>query len=810
MEQRRVPGAERPIPSNRVSADDGAARAVVDQRGIVTGWSEGARRLLGYPPAEIVGMAAACLLDQDLSSETLREIQALQRWSGRARLRHRDGHGVEVGLLTHRRTGTDKGPDWFVVSSLAGTATPEDEPLSTWIFDQSPCCSMGLFDLHLRLRRVNSYAERALGLTEAEMRGLRLSEFDLHPDLERAERAMERALGTDEPQYLETYSQAPGESREHAWSTITFPVRDGNGAACGVGVISHDMTEQYWARKRLQLLNDASVRIGSSLDVARTAQELAAVAVPEFADLATVDLLPDLASAAETARPSAVRLRRVAHQAVLPDVLVAVPLGEVEIYRPDSLTAKCLATGRAVLRAVYDPSDADWPVGHSRRDAEACASGVHSLMAVPLRARDSTFGIAVFIRHRRPEAFTEDDLLLAEEITSRAAVFIDNARRYTHERDTAATLQTTLLPQRLPRQAAVEVAFRYLPAGALTGVGGDWFDLIQLSSARVALVVGDVVGHGIHAAATMGRLRTAVRTLADVDLPPEELLTRLDDLVVRLAEEADTDSASSTNQAAETAGGLGATCLYVVYDPVSQTCTLASAGHPMPAVVTPDGTVDILDAPVGPPLGLGGLPFEAIRVTLPEGSVLALYTDGLIGSRHEDIDQGQARLRKALTRPVDDLEELCETVVGALPPEHRLDDIALLVARTHGLDARQVASWELAADPAVVAEARRLVAAQLMAWGLDEASFVTELLVSELVTNAIRHAVPPIRLRLIHDRHLICEVSDASHTAPHLRRARTYDEGGRGLLLVAQLTRGWGARYSDTGKTIWAEQALAV
>jgi serine phosphatase RsbU (regulator of sigma subunit)/anti-sigma regulatory factor (Ser/Thr protein kinase) len=435
---------------------------------------------------------------------------------------------------------------------------------------------------------------------------------------------------------------------------------------------------------------------------------------------------------------------------------------------------------------------------------------MHSVMAVALRARGTTFGVAVFIRHQRQEPFTEDDLLLAEEITGRAAVFIDNARRYTHERDTATALQKTLLPQQLPRRQAVEVAYRYLPASALAGVGGDWFDVIPLSSARVALVVGDVVGHGIQAAAAMGRLRTAVRTLADVDLSPDELLTHLDDLVVRLAADADTGGASPTDQAAETAGGFGATCLYAVYDPVSQTCALASAGHPMPALVTPEGTVDILDAPVGPPLGLGGLPFEATEVTLPEGSILALHTDGLISSRHLDIDQGLARLRKALAHPAADLDVLCDTLLGTLPPEDRTDDIALLIARTHALGARHVASWDLPADPAIVAQARRLVAAQLVAWDLTEASFVTELVISELVTNAIRHAAPPIQLRLIHDRHLICEVSDASNTAPHLRRAHTYDEGGRGLLLVAQLTRGWGTRHADSGKTIWAELDLDV
>ncbi|MFI1035450.1 SpoIIE family protein phosphatase [Streptomyces sp. NPDC020951] len=818
MEQQRTPGVEQPGLPDDVFEEARTARATVDEHGIVTEWSEGARRLLGYPPDEIIGKSAAHLLDEEVTGETLRGIQALPRWNGRVPLRHRNGRRVEVGLLVHHPVEGDAHHDWLLVSPLTGTApAPEDEPLVAWSFQQSTCCAMGLYDTRLRLRRTNRYRERILDLTEAEMRGLRHSETLGHPEAERVERAMVRALKTGEPQYEEVYLRLLGEPREHAWSIFLSPLRDDDDVVRGVCLSVHDMTEQYSARKRLQLLNDAGTRIGSTLDVVRTAQELADVAVPEFADFATVDLLPTPHSAGDAAPWHAdlgpiaagpVRLRRAAQQSVLVGIPEAVvPLGEVDAYAANSPTAQALATGRATLRAEYDPQAADFSLGDPRREAAVRAFGIHSLIAVPLRARDTTLGVAVFARHQRPESFGEDDLLLAEELTARAAVCIDNARRYTQERDTAVALQKTLLPQQLPQQAAVDVAWRYLPTGALAGAGGDWFDVIPLPSARVALVVGDVVGHGIQASATMGRLRTAVRTLADLDLAPDELLTHLDDLVVRLVADACSDD-SAPDQAAETAGGLGTTCLYAVYDPVSRVCTLARAGHPMPALVSPDGTVNFLDVPAGPPLGLGGLPFEAAQVTLPEDSVLALYTDGLIESRGQDIDQGLARLRRVLARPTPDLDGLCDAVLGALPPEHRTDDIVLLLARTHALDARQVATWDLPADPAVVAQARRLVTAQLSAWNLTEASFVTELVASELVTNAIRHADPPIQLRLIHDRHLICEVSDASSTAPHLRRARTYDEGGRGLLLVAQLTRGWGTRHTGTGKTIWAEQSL--
>jgi serine phosphatase RsbU (regulator of sigma subunit) len=440
------------------------------------------------------------------------------------------------------------------------------------------------------------------------------------------------------------------------------------------------------------------------------------------------------------------------------------------------------------------------------RAARVREFGFHSVMAVPLAARGTTLGVAVFIRHRHPDPFQRDDLVLAEELASRAAVCIDNARRYTRERGTAVTLQRSLLPQRLPEQSAVEVASRYLPAGARAGVGGDWFDVIPLSGARVALVVGDVVGHGIHASATMGRLRTAVRTLADIDLPPDELLTRLDDLVARLATE--TEGAEGTAGNGETAGDVGATCLYAVYDPVSRRCALARAGHPLPVVVGADGSAELLDLPAGPPLGLGGLPFESLEIELREGSLLALYTDGLIEARDRDVDAGVSRLREVLSRPTASLDALCDAVLAATLPRRPVDDVALLVARTRALDADRVAAWDIAPDPAAVATARKKAVARLEEWGLTETAFVTELIVSELVTNAIRHARPPIQLRLIHDRNLICEVSDASSTAPHMRRARTFDEGGRGLLLVAQLTRRWGTRPTAEGKTIWTEQHL--
>jgi PAS domain S-box-containing protein len=687
---------------------------------------------------------------------------------------------------------------------LVGSAV--DAPYADWAFTQSRF-AQAIHDRNLLCLRLNNRMCQMFGLEEAVLRGRRLTDVLKGPQYEAMEHYMRRVLDTGVPTHRETYRRVPGETRERAWSVYVSPLNDEAGCAQAVWIGVLDISEQYAGRQRLTLLNQAGTHIGTTLDITRTAQELADTAVPQFADLAVVDLLDAVLLGDETDTgplTGTVALRRAAHQSVFAGVPeAAVQPGNVDVHAEASASARCLATGKPVLTGVGDPTFFPSMSHNPARLAAIRKFGLHSAVLVPIRARGVTLGVAAFIRGQRPEPFEQDDVLFAEELTARAALSLDNAWRYTRERTTALALQRSLLPQRLPDQSAVEVASRYLPASANAGVGGDWFDVIPLSGARVALVVGDVVGHGIHASATMGMLRTAVRTLADVDLPPDELLIRLDDLVARTSASGD----AATVDDAE--NDVGATCLYAVYDPVSCRCSLARAGHPLPALVTPDGAVRFVDMPAGPPLGLGGLPFESTEIELPAGSILALYTDGLIESRDHDIDLGLDRLRSAL-RPEPSLESTCDNVLKTVLDGRPLDDVALLVARTQAMQSNQVATWDLPADPAVVAEARKQVAAQLADWGLDDAEFVTGLVVSELVTNAIRHAESPIQLRLIRDRTLICEVSDGSSTAPHLRKARAFDEDGRGLLLVAQLTERWGTRHTAHGKTIWAEQVLAT
>lgn len=552
-------------------------------------------------------------------------------------------------------------------------------------------------------------------------------------------------------------------------------------------------------QRRLALTDRASKRIGTTLDISRTAEELTEVCTEDFADLVTVDLFDSALDETGTGPPEALTQRRVAQRSVLddcPESLLRV--GETHTYPDDSAPVRALTTGRSVLHHIAGTEMPPWAAPSESHGRVLRGLGLHSVLLVPLHARGETLGLVQFVRHRTSAPFDDDDLLLAQEIASRAAVSIDNARRYTHERSTALALQQTLLPRNTVRHSAVETASRYLPAGSRAGVGGDWYDVIPLSGARVALVVGDVVGHGLHAAATMGRLRTAVRAFADIDLMPDELLTHLDDVVIRMQREESPDE-----------GETSATCLYAIYDPVSRRCSLASAGHVPPTVVTPSKISEALpEVPIGPPLGLGGLPFETAEFELPEDSLLVLHTDGLIAGRTRDVDQGLATLRDVLTSAPDSLEETCDRLLAALLPGRPADDVALLVARTHALDPDHVATMDLPSDPAAVSGARRFASDVLANWELEELAFTTELVVSELVTNAIRYGKSPVQLRLILQSTLTCEVSDASSTAPHLRRARTFDEGGRGLLLVAQCAERWGTRHGREGKVIWAEQAL--
>jgi PAS domain S-box-containing protein len=793
-----------------------AAPLLLDARGVVTSWTRDAERLLGYGAGEAVGKDLAGLLthgDAVRLPDVLGRCRREGGWSGLLSALRGDGQPVPVMA---RITSADEpaGPArWLVLLNAMGDAPGWSMSRSTLeqMVGGSPI-GIAVVDTDLRFVWSNDALARFGGGPPESRLGLRLADVQPGLDAEAVEAVMRQVLESGETvvgyEHVGRVRAAPHRETAHMLSFTRLD--DDHGHPMGVYYTVVDITDRHRARRRLGLLDRAGRHIGRSLDIARTAQELADVAVPEFADAVAVDLLAAVLRGAEPAAGQAeapdgtVVLRRAGQRSSAEGAGPADGAGPAVGYRADSPPVRCLASGRPWrTERLGPPDEAGWgPVLPAVGGQE---SGAPSALVVPVRARGTTLGVTTFLRRSGQEPFDEDDVALAEDLVSRAAVCVDNARRYTRERDAALVLQRNLLPHRLPEQDAVEVAACYRPADELTGLGGDWYDLIPLSGGRVALVVGEVPGHGIDAAAAMGRVRTAVRTLAALDLRPEEVLAHLDDLVARPARE----EGCEPDPGADGSQALGSGCVYVVYDPVDGRCAMAVAGHPAPAVVLPDGSVTFVDLPQGPALGAGGPPFESAELLLPEGSTLALHTDGLLARGEEwALDTDRDRLRRALERQASSLDLRCRTVVEALVPDRPHDDVALLMARTRRLSADRVAQWELPADPAAVADARKAASRRLAEWGLAELSFTTELVVSELVTNAIRYAEGPIRLRLIRERTLVCEVHDGGATSPHLRHPRTTDEGGRGLLLVSQVTRRWGTRFVPDGKIIWAEQPL--
>ncbi|MDT0469214.1 SpoIIE family protein phosphatase [Streptomyces gibsoniae] len=797
----------------------GAAVALLDAAGTVVGWTQAAQRLVGYSATEVVGRSAAVLLsatdDRATASAFSGQSNAQGDWVGFAELRHRDGRRIDVCLSVSSLSGQDGLAGWVV--SATDKATPSSrtadgsvvDSLHTALHRRLPI-GVVIRDTQLRCTWVNDTQGFKDGIPLHQRLGRRLTEAAPGPGGETLEKLEHRVLESGTPAIRVEYRAfLPTKGyREPTMAASVFRLDDAEGRALGVCVVSFDVTDSRQARERLAILGEASKRIGTTLDVMRTGQELADLAVPLLADFATVDLADSIPLGEEPLTrlgtqggriPAFRRMGLASIRQGAPESLYAQ--GELVFVAEDCPYTRVLHSGKSYFDPILDISP-----GSCLDQADPAQTlkfrehAMHSFMVVPIHARGAVLGMAVFMRTRDRMPFDEEDLLLAEEIVGRAALSLDNARRYARERAAALALQRHLLPHQATGGSAAEVAWRYLPADS-HDVGGDWFDVIPLSGARVALVVGDVVGHGINAAATMGRLRTAVRTLAAMDTPPDELLAHLDELVLRLAEE-DADPWGPA------AAVMGATCLYVVYDPVTRHCTMARAGHLPPAIVDPDGHVTFPELPTGAPLGLGLVPFESVTMELTGGSVLALYTDGLIEARDQDIDVGMDRLRAALAHPGLPLEDLCTSAIDTLPTKASCDDVTLLLARTRSLGPSQFATWHLPDDPAVVSRARAMATRQLNQWGLAHLVESTQLIVSELVTNAIRYGTGTIGLRLIRDKVLTCEVSDTSNSSPRLRHPGTTDENGRGLLLISQLSRRWGTRYTPDGKLIWAEQQL--
>ncbi len=562
------------------------------------------------------------------------------------------------------------------------------------------------------------------------------------------------------------------------------------------------VTERFLdpAVMRHTMLEGAVRRIGGALDIDQMAPELINIIVPHFCNAAGLVVLESLVGDDEFPAQSLdgsnpVRRLAVAHDDDDARWDAAFPTGEILHYPADTPYTRCMATQHPVCELIGRESAENISAAWTRRPVADLLSGV-SMLLLPLIARDIMLGFFVCVRRVGYRKFDAYDTEIGMEFASRVAIFMDNAQRYSRERATALTLQRSMLPTGLSYPSSVEVRHRYLPGSKLIEVGGDWYESIALPGGRVALVVGDVAGHGVRAAVTMGRLRTAIHTLAMLELPPAETLQQLNELMQELG----------------VREPHFATCVYAIYDAVAGTCEVASAGHLPPLLVRPDGTNELLDVSPSPPLGIGTGAIQSRLLPIEDGSLLVLYTDGLVEKRERDIDDGLNRLREIFGPDCvqDAVDDLCRaTLAGVYADEHR-DDIALLVARLRRLAKDRYVTWALPAELTSARRARSLIRRPLRKWGLLELLPTAELLVSELVTNAVRYAQGKIGLRLVLEGGLVCEVIDDSAALPRLRQPDDEDERGRGLQVVSQLAQRWGARRAVAGKVVWCELALPL
>ncbi|MFD8974257.1 SpoIIE family protein phosphatase [Streptomyces sp. NPDC059593] len=555
--------------------------------------------------------------------------------------------------------------------------------------------------------------------------------------------------------------------------------------------------------ERLRFVGAATRRIARGLDLDEIVLGLCRATVPTFSDEILVYLRDPLPVGDERpVAPFVLRLRRTdrlrlseleGEELVLvpdPDPTPAAELCEV---RSGGALAEVL---RGVRPVFGDSAAAKTALTELLGPEHPLPGGLRAILA-PLRGRRRVIGAAVFLRRTERAGFEPNDLLVAAQLATHTALGIDKAVLYGREAYIADELQRTMLPDSLPQPTGVRLASRYLPAAETARVGGDWYDAIPLPGSRVALVVGDVMGHSMTSAAIMGQLRTTAQTLAGLDLPPQEVLHHLDEQAQRLGE------------------NRMATCMYAVYDPVSHRITVANAGHPPPILLHLGGRAEVLRVPPGAPIGVGGVDFEAVELDAPAGATLLLYTDGLVESRLRDVWTGIEQLRERLAATAQltgpdhspPLEALCDDVLDMLGPGDRDDDIALLAARFEGIAPSDVAYWFLEPEDAAPGRARRLARRALARWDLEELTDSVELLISEVVTNAVRYAERPVTLRLLKTDVLRCEVGDDSPQLPRQRRARDTDEGGRGLFLVNRLARRWGATRLSGGKVVWFELA---
>jgi serine phosphatase RsbU (regulator of sigma subunit)/anti-sigma regulatory factor (Ser/Thr protein kinase) len=826
MEDGTDRGTERDTPPSR-GADNGAvehaatgriplAVVVVDRDGLVSHWSRGARRLFGASKEEAIGHPAVDLLpvsgalpDEEEPTpygvyaaydglgpdlESSLDGRLSYPAAGRARLTVAEPDRLDVLWWAYPLVGP--GRERLLVLAADAGALRSDDP-----------------DDDIAVERIAPAFALHTDFPGAEELARRLPEILPSMSVEEGARIVAQILELGYP-VLE-FSQNDRVPVTPDWGVPrrierrARRERAARAAAEGLPV-PQELTDEgedleYAAvRERLEFLTEVSGRIGTSLDLSKTIIEVSRAVVPRFTDVAGTYLREQVVAGEgfpdgvpdTTTMWHRVAIEHTDEPGRWDDV---VPVGEAMPFPAHTPFFQCMTTGQPVLVPRISEQ-----MGHAiasqfeKRDIRPLITG-RSMLVVPLKARNVVLGFMILLRHPERVEFNDMDRVTGAELAARAGLVLDNARMYTYQESVAETLQDSMLPHIPPRMAGCDIATRYLPGTLLGRVGGDWFDSVKLPGARTALVVGDVMGHGLNSAAMMGQLRTAVQTMAALDLPPAQLLRNLDDLAQRLGD------------------NYLATCLYAVYDPIASELHIANAGHIPPVIVhAADGRSELLDLPTGAPIGVGGVAFESVRVRVRPGDRLVMCTDGLVEVRGEDIGVGLATLCESAAHPAASMDDACDTIIRALAATFseqgrggRKDDVALLMSRLNGIEPDDVAEWRISPDPVEVGRARSAVRQQLHAWGLAGLADTAGLMVSELVTNAVRHSHSrPLELRLVRGDTLLCEVDDDDHDLPTLLSAGPEDEFGRGLRIVSTLAREWGTSRTKAGKTVWFELTL--
>ncbi|WP_327433265.1 ATP-binding SpoIIE family protein phosphatase [Streptomyces sp. NBC_01236] len=787
------------------------AVVTVDRDGLVSHWSTGARRLFGAPKEDAVGRPAVDLLpvsgalpeDDDTAPygayaaydglgpdlESSLDGRLSYPAAGRARLTVAGHDRIDVLWWAYPLVGPGRERLLVLAADAAAMRHEGDDADGAAVERIAPG-----FALHTDFPGAEGLARRlpeilpSMSVGESARIVAQVLELG-YPVLEFSQN--DRVPVTPDwgvPRRTERKAR-----RERAARAAAY------GAPVPQDVVDDGEDLEYVAvRERLEFLNEVSGRIGTSLDLTQTILEVSRAVVPRFTDVAGTYLREQVVAGEgfpegvpdTTTMWHRVALEHTDEPGRWDDV---VPVGEAMPFPAHTPFFQCMTTGEPVLVPRISEQ-----MGHmiaaqfEKRDIRPLITN-RSMLVVPLKARDVVLGFMILLRHPERVEFNDMDRVTGAELAARAGLVLDNARMYTYQESVAETLQDSMLPHIAPRMAGCDIATRYLPGTLLGRVGGDWFDSVKLPGSRTALVVGDVMGHGLNSAAMMGQLRTAVQTMAALDLPPAQLLRNLDDLAQRLGD------------------NYLATCLYAVYDPIAGELQIANAGHIPPVLVrAEDGHSELLDLPTGAPIGVGGVPFEAVRVRVAPGDRLVMCTDGLVEVRGEDIGVGLATLCESAAHPAASMDDACDTIISALNTcGGRKDDVALLMARLNGIASEDVAEWRLSLDPIEVGRARAVVREQLHVWGLAGLADSAELMVSELVTNAVRHAHSrQIELRLVRGDTLLCEVDDDDNTLPTLLSAGPGDEFGRGLRVVSTLAREWGTSRTSAGKTVWFELTL--